>query len=97
MKQTELQILVRALTALQYEMRATTMAVRAPDFVCAKMHELQAEAKALMQSAQADADVAAIMEQAREEGVQIQFVLHGEQLAEPIEPGDTAHKRDLSG
>jgi len=85
-QRTELQILMQGLAALSLEMRAMTMAVRAPDFVCAKMHELQAEANRLMQSAQTDADLLAFVKQTQEAGVQTQFIVHGEPLGESAEP-----------
>ena len=88
-QRTELQIIVQALTALSYEVRAMTMAVRAPDFVLAEMHELHADANKLMQSAQFDADFLALAEQTREAGVQIV-------LAEPIEPDRDRYGRQLT-
>ncbi len=64
-RRTDLQILVQALTAVQYEIRSLVMVVKAPDEVLAEVlvevHELQVDAKTLMQSALADADKLAFM------------------------------------
>ncbi|KKL07404.1 hypothetical protein LCGC14_2586360 [marine sediment metagenome] len=61
-QRTDLQIIVQALTAVQYEIQALSLAIKAPDTVYKEMHALQVDAKTLMQSAQADADVIATVE-----------------------------------
>ncbi len=62
-RRTELQVLVQALTAVQYEIQALSLGIRGPEDLHSNMRKLKVDAKTLMQSAKADADVLAFIEE----------------------------------